>query len=179
MPKSRIRNRNHPPMHYNPFANIITPEQRKLKFGIKPRPVPGSTHRINRISSRSPYMGSVINEENRRKYEQKEMELFKDRYISDIDKKRNDILTQKDKTEEEIDFEIKRFNSNQISEEELEYLAKRFARYQSNKEKKHYNAWLKGKHSFTYKKTTFPVLTEKFLKDTKSIKDIIKTDSNE
>lgn len=174
MPKSKIRRRSRS-SHYNENAGILVGKSRIERYGKKSRPVPGSKLRVKKLS---PYMGSMITAENRREYEKKQAEAFKERYIADVIAKRENIEKQEDKTPEEIAAEVEKFNNEQISEEQLEAMSKRFARYQSNKEKKQFSAWLAGRVTFTYKGQSFPVLTEAFLKQTKSIKDIVKVDED-
>lgn len=175
MPKSKIRGRSKL-AHYSTIKGVLSQKQKQLRYGKKAKPVPGATHRIQK---KSPYMGSIVTSENRNEYEIKQAEAFKERYVADVKRQREEISNQEDKTEDEIRFEIEQFNKEQISEEELESMAKRFARFQTNKEQKHYKTWLSGGSFFRYKGRTFPVITEKFLKQTKSIKDIVKVDENE
>jgi hypothetical protein len=174
MTKSKIRSKFKTPTHYNPYATILTPAQRKATYGNLSVPIKGSKPK----SAPSPYMGSRVNAVNRKSYETAQVEYFKERYTQDVVKKRENIEAQKDKTQDQIDLEVDIFNKAQISEEELDSMAFRFGKYQVNKENKHYKAWLKGKSSFVYKGQTFPVLTEKFLNNSKSIKDIIKVEEN-
>lgn len=171
MPRSRIR-RKSKSNHYNINAGIVVKGSLKRELhGKRSRPVPGSKLRINKLSG---FMGSIITAANRAEYEAKQAEGFKERYVNDVVKKREEIRKQEGKEEDEIQAEVNVYNAEQISEEELERLAKRFARYQTNKERKHYKAWLAGRSSYVYKGSTFPVLTEAFLKNSKSIKEIVK-----
>jgi hypothetical protein len=174
MPRSRGRGK-YGQTHYNPYATIISPKQRQAKFGKRGKPIKGTTHRI---TTQSPYMGSVITPENRNQYERDQANAFVERYVANIEKERNDIKNQDDKSEDEINMEVAEFNSKQTSERELMMTAVRFARFQSTKEKKHYAAWLKGKSHFKFKERTFPVLTERFLRQSKSIKEIIKVEED-
>jgi len=174
MTKSKIRSKFKTPTHFNPYGTVLTPAQRKATYGSFSVPIKGSKPK----SKPSPYMGSTITASNRRLYESAQADYFKDRYISETVEKREKIKNQEDKTPEQIELEVDVFNSAQISEQELNEMAARFGRYQANKENKHYKAWLKGKSSFVYKGQAFPVLTEKFLNYSKSIKDIIKVEEN-
>lgn len=174
MPKSKYRGGGKI-AHYNSVKSI-SHSQKVARYGKKARPVPGASHRIEK---KSPYMGSIVTPENRKEYEVKQAEAFKERYVADIIRQRSEISSQEDKTEDEIRLEIDKFNKEQISETELDEMAKRFARFQTNKEQKHYKTWLSGRSFFRYKGRTFPVITEKFLKQTKSIKDIVKVNENE
>lgn len=132
-----------------------------------------------KVKSRSKYMGSIINPKNRNEYLNAQRESFKERYVNDVVNRRQEILDQEDKSDEEIANEVEEFNNNQISEEDLEVLAENFAKYQSLKELKHLKAYIKGKQFFTFRGVRFPVLTEKFLEDTQSIKEIIKVNEDE
>lgn len=174
MPKSKNRGRT-VIAHYNPNSGVLHGKLKQARYGKKAAPVPGTRYRIER---RSEYMGSRILPEQRLEYMKKQEEVFKDKYLKDIIKKRSDIESQEDKTEEEIRLEIDKFNKEQITERELELLAKRFARFQHNKEQKHFKSWLKGESTYVYHEQTFPVLTERFLKQTQSIKDIVKVESD-
>lgn len=174
MPKSKYRG-GAKVAHYNTVSGM-SHSHKIAKYGKKAKPISGASHRIKK---KSPYMGSIVTPENRNEYEAKQVEAFKERYVANVKRQREEISSQEDKSEDEIRSEIEHFNKEQFSEEELEAMAKRFARFQTNKEQKHYNTWLLGRSSFRYKGRTFPVITERFLKETKSIKDIVKVDENE
>jgi len=178
MPKSKLNGRTKykKPVHFNPFANVLVGKARTDKYGKRSKPIPGSTLRVNNVS---PYMGSVVTPGNRRKYEKAQWESFAQRYVADIVTKREVIEAQEDKTDEEIEIEVNDFNREQITDDQLVRLSERFARYQSNKEQKHYKAWFSGKSTFTYKGQAFPVLTERWLEEHKSIKDIVKVEDGE
>lgn len=171
MPKSKSRGRG-TVSHYIGGRSISLNKKARISlYGRKSRPVPGSSLRVK--NNRSKYLGSVITAATRNAYEVKQAKGFKDNYTRDVIKKRSEIEQQTGKTEEEILEEVSAFNAEQISEEELDAMSKRFARFQSNKENKHYKAWLAGKQTFFYKGKSFPVLTESFMKKSKSIKEII------
>jgi len=169
MPKSKIRSR-YQKSHYNKNAGVLVGRSKQARWGKKAKPVPGSSHRITKMS---PYMGTRLTPENLGEYKKQQSEAFKDKFLADVVRKREEIENQEDKSEEEIAKEINEYNSQQPSERGLELLSQRFAKFQAGKEKKHYEAWLKGKSSFTYKSKNFPVLTQRFLEQTQSIKEII------
>lgn len=145
MPKQKIRKKYRTSFHYNPFSGIVQGEQRKLNRLVS----------NTEVKKRSAFIGSEITAKNRREFEKKQAELYKQNYYKN---------TEKDKQE---------------PEEVVDAMARGYARYQTNKENKHFKAWKAGKESYTYKGTTFPVLTEEFLKKTRSAKDIIKEKNDE
>lgn len=118
-------------------------------------------------------MGSRVLPEQRIEYLEKQAEFFKTKHVEQIVNKRSEIQSQKDKSEDEIRAEIEKFNKQQVSEKELHFMALRFARFQYHKEKKHFEAWLRGDSVYVYHGQRFPVLTERFLKQTQSAKDFI------
>ena len=105
-------------------------------------------------------------------------QAFIEKYIRDVETKREDILKQEDKNPEEIQKELEEFNNSQVTEKELDILGDRFSNFQVRKENKHFKAWLKGEKFFTYLGQKYPVLTERFLRQSKSIKDIVKVEDD-
>lgn len=173
MPKQKIRARRQWITHYNEHANVVQGKARKMRYKGVETPDPKSPVKL------SPYLGSRITAATRNRYEEKQAEMFKQKYIRDVESKREQIKKQEDKTEDEIQAEINTFNSEQVSEQELEAMAKRFARYQTNKEQKHYKAWLQGKAWFKYKGQNFPVITERFVSEGKDVHEIIKEENDD
>lgn len=167
MPKSKFRNRNHPKTHYNPNS------------GKRLGSMPGPKFLGKKHEDESEYMGSVITGENRRSYIEGQKQLFKQRFNNEIDLKIQEIVEDDVLNQNEKDIRLGIIENDRISDEKLEEMSDRFARFQANKEVKHYNAYKKGKPFFIYMGRRFPVLTEKFIKDSKSIKDIIKVENNE
>lgn len=169
MPKSKIRKRYKTFTQYNPFSKfIVGDKQRQSMFGVKPRPVPGVNLRGKELS---PYMGSRVTAENRTEYLTAQVNGFKEQYTAKVVAEREKILSS-DKTKDEIDSLIEEFNAKQISEARLHELALKFSLFQANKEVKHYKAWLKGASYFKYAGQVFPVLTQRFLENSQSIKEI-------
>lgn len=64
-------------------------------------------------------------------------------------------------------------NPEEVHPENLRLMAEEYAKYQANKEMKHYNAFLSGRRFYAYRGVRFPVLTEAFMQQTVSAKDII------
>lgn len=100
----------------------------------------------------SPYMGSRITPENRWEFEKKQAEFFIQNYLS--------------RTKDE----------DKVEDGELLQMAQAFARYQRIREEKHYKAWLKNKAGFKYKGMFNPVITERFIQSSISVKDIIENE---
>lgn len=146
MPKQKIRKTYKKGLHYNPNAGILQGKARKARW-------PGSKDSVPK--RRSPFMGNELTAANRREFEKKQAELYKQNYYKNTKKE------------------------EQKPEGVVDAMAKGYARYQTNKENKHFRAWKAGKSVFTYMGTTFPVLTEQFLKETRSIKEIIKENNDE
>lgn len=167
MSRSKRRGRNK--LNHYGNANVLTTSQRKDLYGKKSRPVPGGVIRTRRLSK---YMGSLITPGNRREYEAKQAEMFIERYVADVEKKRLEIEKQENKNSEEIRVEVDRFNEKQVDEASLRSLANRFARYQSYKEMAHFKAWKSGKEFYIYKNKPFKVITEAFLKKSTSVTEI-------
>lgn len=163
MPASKIRSA---PIsaHYNPNSGVITGRKnRKKRYGNLPKP---------EAKQLSKYLGSRITPETRRAYEELQSRYFIERFTADVVAKREKIKNQEGKTIEEIEEEVRKFNSEQMNERELEELSWRFARNQTNKEQKHYKAWQRGDSFYIYKGNRFPVMTEEFINKTKEIKEI-------
>lgn len=169
MPKSKIRNR-HKTNHYNEYSGLVLGKRRQLLYGKRARPVPGSDWRIKKKSG---FMGSMVTPENRHQYEENQAASFIEKYNFDQDKEKQKIEENDKLAEEQKEEKLKELEKSRVSGRALEMLAQRFGRYQRIKEQKHYKAWLRGEEYYSYKGSTFPVLTEKFLKDSKSIKDIV------
>lgn len=174
MPKQKIRGR-YELNHYNKNAGQVYGKVKEDLYGKRAKPVSGSDWRV---THRSAFMGSFVTPENRNEYMQKQAAAFKENYTKDVELELQKIQENENLTEEEIAKKVEEFNRSRLSERAVELLSMRFARYQSNKEKKHYKAWLRGKEFFTYRGDTFPVITERFLKNSKSIKDIVKVEDN-
>lgn len=169
MPKSKIRKR-YPTMHYNPNSKIIPLEHRESG-----RPIRGKQEK----KGLNIYLGSRITAENRREYEQSVIDSNIQRMMFDIEAEIERIMFQEDKDDTEINKELELFDKSKMTDGAIKMLAKTQARFQVNKENKHYKAWLKGRSFFKYKGQMYPVMTDKFIKDSQSIKDIVKIDNNE
>jgi hypothetical protein len=174
MPTSKIRGKSKG-THYNPNGRVLVGKARIAKWGKRGKPIPGSTLRVKEHSK---FMGTVMTPTLRREYMKKQAEGFKAQYIADVELKRSTIQEQEDKSAEEIAKEVDEFNEKQVTEAELDSLAERYSRFQINKENKQFKAWMKGESYYTYKGKTFPVITERFLKESQSIKDIVKVEGN-
>lgn len=111
---------------------------------------PGFSNKPYDVKKISSYLGSRVMPETRNRFIEQQVEGYIQNYIN--------------RTKEE----------DRVEDNELQKMARGYARYQVNKENKHYKAWLANKVFYKYKGTTFPVLTEDFLKASSSIKDIIK-----
>jgi hypothetical protein len=94
------------------------------------------------------YYGSVITPQTRRLFRETQARAYKENYLRT--------------TKEE----------EQVTEDELEVMAQQYAKYQIIKEQKHYKAFLKGKDTYSYKGTRFPVMNDKFMKNTRDVKEI-------
>jgi hypothetical protein len=162
-----------PITHYREGSDVLYGSNAKEAHGKRGRPIPGSSLRVSKASK---FMGNIITAENRREYESRYADGFRETYLRDVVKKRSVIEAQEGKDDEVIQQEVFEFNEKQISEEELTALSKRAARYSTNKEAKHYKAWKKGAKSYMFKGSSFPVITERFLKDNKSITEILEVD---
>ena len=147
MTKQKIRRKRRRATHYNPDNAVQSEKHRKALWGD----ANDSQVKDGKpfVEVRSDYLGSVITAENRRTFMEKQKELYIQNYYN--------------KTEEE----------SQLPEETVSQMAEEYAVYQVNKENKHYKAWLKGKLSYSYKGTTFPVLTKSLIEKTSSVKEIV------
>lgn len=152
--------------HYSENTGLILGRRnRQLRFGKNQK---------SEVKMFSNYLGSSITPQTRNTYEELQSEYFIERFKADLERRRNKILAQTDKTQEEIDLQISKMDADQLSESDLLEMSKRFARSQSNKETKHFKAWLKGDDFFVYKGNKFPVMTQAFIDKTKEIIEIEK-----
>ena len=171
MPKSKTRGNREFRPHYNPNEGVLFGSIKRKRHGKKPRPIPGSDHKIIRLSK---YMGTRITPELRNDYKRKQAEAFISTHIRASEAAVEKINSDPDLSDEEKLVELNKYYEKQPDEEDLQALSERFAAFQCAKEEKHYKAWLAGKDKFYYKSQGFPVLTEKFLKESQSMKDILK-----
>lgn len=184
MPKQKIRKKTKLNCHYNEFAGVIQGDfRRKMTrpFGLKPIRVKNrkdiALRKKRRLGRKMPsYMGSVITPENRWKFMVAQGEMFKQKHIAKVIADREAIENQEDKTPDEIDAEVREFNAEQVNEEQLHEMSLRFGRFQANKEKKHESAFLKGNKRFRFGKHLLPVMTDEFINQTRSFKQILNID---
>lgn len=106
------------------------------------------------LRKRPKYLGNIITSENRNEYIKQQKEAYISRY--------------KPKEGEEP-----------LTESELEKQAYDFAKLMVKKSQLELKAYIKGDKFFKYKGSFVPVMTEEFIRSTKSLKEIIKIDEEE
>lgn len=168
MPKQKTRRRRNV-AHYVEHPNVIQGKSAG-KRGYRPigKPI---------VKKHTAYFGSSITASNRRDYMSKQAEMFKERHIAEVIRKRDEIK-KKDISEDEMNVELDAFNKEQLTDEQLEMSSRRFAIFQVNKENKHYKAWLKNKAWYRYKGNRFPVISQEFLDKTETVKPIEKIEND-
>lgn len=129
--------------------------------------------------SRPAFLGSVITSSNYREFVNQQASAFKERFIQNVVEQREKVKNQEDKTPEEIDIEVRAFNEDQPSHEQLEVSALRFGKFQARKEHKHLTAYTQGRARYAFGPHLHPVITQDFIDQTKSYKEVVNIDQTE
>lgn len=106
------------------------------------------------IRKKSKYLGSIITPENRLQYISEQKKAYISRYSP-------------------------KEGEEPLTDEELEDKAYKFAKHMAQKSQLELKAYLKGQTTFKHKGAILPVMTDDFIRNTHSLKEILKLDEEE